>query len=242
MKKSKSLKKNVLPFNLQFFAESDPGAGSQSNNTIDNAQQQQGSQNHSNQGSGEQIFTQSQVSAMMAREKKEGKESVLKSLGFGSEKEAKDAMKLLQALTDSQKTDGQKAKDEVTKAQTAQQDAEKRAKVAEDKLAMVQKGVKADCLDDVYAIAALKVSNDKDLSKVLEEMKKDTKYSVFFTPNNDGSSPEGNQHNTNNQGTGSSFGSNGGSQGNSGGNAGNYGANLAQRSSQQGATKKSFFS
>lgn len=244
MKKSKSVNKPLLPLNLQFFAESaNSGQTNDSGNGAGQESQQSGSNQNQQSGTqGEAIFTQAQVSAMMAREKKEGKDSIIKSLGFGSEKEARDAVKLLQALTDSQKTDEEKVKGEASKALAAQQEAERRAKAAEDKLAMVQEGVKIDSLDDVYAIASLRISNDKDLTKVLKEMKKKSKYSVFFTVENSASSQEGNQGNSGsgNTGTGNAFGSNSGS-GNTGGGNGNYGADLAKRFGQQNTQKTSLF-
>ena len=48
-----------------------------------------------------------------------------------------------------------------------------RAAAAEAKLACVTAGVQKDSIDDVLAIAAAKVTDDKNLDAVLEEMKKE---------------------------------------------------------------------
>lgn len=237
MKNNKTLNKLPLSYNLQFFAE----GGEENNASGSHDQTKDGQQQNQNQGQEEKKFTQTEVAAMMAREKNEGKSAALKALGFSSEKDAKDAVKLLNALMDSQKTDAEKAQGEIQKAVTAQQEAELRAKKAEDKLTMIQEGVKADSVDDVLAIAQLKVSKDNDLSKVLKEMKKDQRYSAFFTDGgaggNSGNDKPGSESNRGNSssGTGNSFGGNSASGGSGGSGAGNYGSNLAQRLMQSNA-------
>lgn len=232
--------KKLMPYNLQFFAEGGVG-------NAESGQENQGG-NGSEQGSGADqsgqrqnnnaMFTQDQVSAMMAREKKEGKKSILNSLGFKSEKEAQDAFKLLTALTNSQKTDNEVNKDAVDKANTEKLEAENRAKVAENKLAVLQAGVSPDMLEDVLAIASVKVTDDKDLTKVLEEMKKEEKYRMFF---NSSSSNNSSDNNPGNQSTGNSFGSGTtGASNNKGDNGKSYGARLAE-SMNVAKTKSSYF-
>jgi len=175
--------KNVklFPLNLQFFA-SDDGA----DNNVDNGQNE--SQSNTNGSTGntdgkedEKTFTQDQVNSMMAREKNEGKRSVLKSLGFSNEEEAKKAITLFNAMMDSQKTAEEKLDEELSKKDQELSEYKNRAFEAENKLLCLENGVNKDSVDDVLAIAKCKVTDSKNLSKVLSEMKKDSKYSSFFT-------------------------------------------------------------
>lgn len=168
----------MFPLDLQFFAE-DSESGAENGNE-GSGNDDTSNQNNSGQKEAEKTFTQSQVSSMMAKEKNEGKRSVLKTLGFKSEEEAKKAVDLFNALMKSQKTAEELASEEVSKANGEKDDAVNRALLAESKLACFEAGVSKDSIDDVMAIASTKVTDSKDLNKVLSEMKKDSKYSVFF--------------------------------------------------------------
>lgn len=171
-------KKNLLPLRLQFFASESESDNSESNKA-ENLEQNE-SENEENKDGDVKTFTQEQVNAMMSKEKRQGKNSVLKALGFKSEEEAKKAIELLNTLQNSQKTAEEKLEDE--KKLNGEKIAEitKRAEIAERKLACLEIGVKSDMIDDVLAIAAIKVDEDNDLKSVLASMKKDEKYDTFF--------------------------------------------------------------
>lgn len=227
-------KKLLVPLNIQFFAEGDgadtsdePSAGGGESSGSETG----GDTNGGTAEGEEKTFTQAQVTAMMAREKKQGKNSVIKELGFKSEKEAKDAIRLLNVLLDSQKTPEEKAKDQAGKANDEKEEAERRATAAENKLACLMAGVNNDSVDDVLAIALLKVTEEKSLENVLEDMKKEKKYSSFFGEGSGSTS-----------GTGSTPGHSRGNGG-SGDSVGDYGKRLAQSSIAANATNKksSFF-
>ena len=73
----------LLPLNLQFFADgSDEGnnGGNDSSTPAGDNGDKKGNEDQTK--SGEKTFTQEQVTAMMAKEKNEGKRSILKSLGL----------------------------------------------------------------------------------------------------------------------------------------------------------------
>lgn len=228
-------KKNLFPFNLQFFAEG--GGEETSGEPGSEVAENSGSGGDNSQNGGDDLgdgkqktFTQEQVSAMMAREKRQGKNAIIKDLGFKSEGEAKQAIKLLNALLESQKTPEDKVKDAENKAEDKTMEALRRAEAAENKLACVMAGVNNDSVEDVLAIALLKVTDDKPIEKVLAEMKKEKRYSSFF---GDGSASG--------SGTGTSPGHSRGS-GNGGGADGDYGKMLAQSSiAAASAGKKSSF-
>lgn len=177
----KKEEKQLLPYNLQFFAKDNP-EGDDQNNQDDNQGGEDGENKEEPKGD-EKKFTQKEVSAMMAKEKKEGRAAAVKALGFKSEDEAKKAVSLLNALLDSQRTEEEKNKDASKKAQDEKSEAEKRANLAESKLTCLMAGVSKDSIDDVMAIALPKVTDDKDLSKVIEEMKKEKRYASFFGEN-----------------------------------------------------------
>lgn len=182
--KKKELK-TLLPLNLQFFAEDDnpdDKGSAEDNNQGGNDDSGKDDQTDS----GKKTFTQEEVTRMMTREKKEGRNAAIKALGFENEEEAKKAASLLKALLDSQKSDKEKAEEEKNNAVNQKSDAEKRASEAEAKLTCFLSGVNKDSIDDVLSIALPKVTEDKDLSKVLEDMKKNNRYASFFEGNSGG--------------------------------------------------------
>lgn len=234
--------KTLMPLNLQFFADDNAGgndnggnqnqndSGNQNennggNDNSNNDQNNQNNQNNQNQNNSK-TFTQEQVNSMMAKEKREGKQSVLNSLGFKTEEEAKNAFNLLKALSDSQKTEEQKQEEAKNNALKEKAEVEKRAVMAEAKLTCFTNGVNKDSIDDVLTIALSKVTDDKKLEDVIAEMKKENRYSSFF----DGNS---------NDNTGGTPGNNKG--GDNGGSANDYGKTLAERFAGGSKEKKSNF-
>ena len=149
--------------NLQLFA--DGGEGNQNQN-----QQQQGEQNQQQ----EKTYTQAQVNAMMANEKKQGKNSILRALGIATIEEGKQKM---QKASENQ-TDEEKAAELLNTANKKADEAEKRALTAERKLSVISKGVKPEFADDVVFIAGSKVSDAKDFDAILESMKET--HSFYF--------------------------------------------------------------
>lgn len=226
--KNKNLKK-LLGYDLQLFADD---SGNESGDAGNNGGSDQGSDNNdANHGAdenhGSKTFTQEQVSGMMAKEKNEGKRSILKSLGFKSEEDAKEAIKKYNEYLEAQKTEAEKQQEALNKANSEKDDALNRAKVAENKIACFNAGINPDCIDDVLAIASTKVTDEKDLDTVLKEMKEDKKYESFFGSGN-----------SSNHGTGSNAGhSNSGSDG----NGEDYAKKLAEKYKVNSANKKSSF-
>lgn len=222
-------RKLMFPLNIQYFAEN---GENNNNNGNENSNGENEDQNSGNGNSGERTFTQSEVSNMMAKEKNEGKKSILKSLGFKNEEEAKGAIEAYNKYMESQKSEADKAKDELAKVTNNIAEQTKRAEDAENKLLCFMNGVNKDSIDDVLALASLKVSDTKTLDKVLEEMKKDSKYSSFFENSNGNS----------NGGTGSQPGHN---SGNNLGDfkKGDYGKTLASKNKvvNNSEVKSNFF-
>lgn len=217
---------NLFPLNLQYFAEDDDNGGTGENGNGGNSNEDQNSNGNSGD---EKTFTQSQVNNMMAKEKNEGRRAMLKALGFSSEEEAKKAIEIYNSFSKLGKSDGEINKDDVDKANKAKDESISRAETAEFKLACYESGVNKDYIDDVLTIAKTKLTDGKDFDAVLKEMKKDKKYSMFFSTNNDSGA----------NGTGSQPGHSG-SGGSKKEEAGSYGKSLAERTNgSKGQEKKS---
>lgn len=214
-------RETMLPqMNLQFFAEGTDGGkdgsgeGEGTNSEGEGTEGQDGGSEGSD--GGENTFTQSDVNAMMAKEKRSGKSSILKLFGIADEKAAKAEAEAYKAWKESQKTDEQKQTEAQAELENSKAEAERRAQVAESKLALLEAGVNKDSLDDVLAIAIVKVTEEKDLNAVLADMKKEPRYNSFFG--------ESSQAGAGSSGTGGNV----GHRGKGGNNTENIGARLGK--------------
>ncbi|WP_291632200.1 hypothetical protein [Clostridium sp.] len=218
-------KDNKLKLDLQMFAEPDadpkpnPDADPKSGDTDPKPN---ADPNGDDDKDGKK-FTQAELNAHLAKEKKQGKKSALASLGFKTEAEAKEELDKYNAWKTSQLTDAEKATAATKATNEAVDSANKRAAIAEMKLSAINIGVKADSIDDAIAIANLKITDDKDLDTILAEMEKDDKYSSFFT---DSKSSTGG---SNSHGTKADV------------KAVNFGKRLAESAPQTKTAKSSFF-
>ena len=179
------LVKNWLPFNLQFFAsEKDEknGEGANDNTGENQAEENEEESNEEDENSGEEekAFTQSDLNKVATKEKKQGRKAMLKELGFKNENEALKELKAFKAWKESQMTDEEKAQNEKAENENKQNELLNRALKAEQKLAALSVGVRSDSVDDAIAIASLKVTEEKNIDEVLQEMKKESRYSSFF--------------------------------------------------------------
>lgn len=193
----------------------EPQNTNQNTNTqsTQNTNQQQNT-NTNQQHQNERTFTQAEVNAMMAREKNDGRRSVLAELGLGDDLEAaKKSVEGYNKYLEAQKTEAEKQAEAIQKANKASEDAMARAAKAEAKLTAISKGVKSDVVEDVVVIALQKVSKDKSLEAVLDEMAKNEAYASFFTTNTSntntvnrkvgtGTGVNNSSNRTNNNGTG----------------------------------------
>ena len=133
----------------------------------------------------EKKFTQADMTATAAKEKKQGRAAAFREMGFKSEKEAKEQLEAFRKYQESQLTPEQKTAAQIQQANDDKSEAEKRAEAAENKLAAIQAGVKKDAVDDAVAIAMMKVEDGKSLEDVLGEMKTQPRYKGFFDGSDD---------------------------------------------------------
>ena len=227
----------LFKYNLQFFADGDNDDATNGNDNSDqaggenNTTGEGGNQTTGQQTQVEKTFTQKQVTSMMAKEKKQGKEAAFRELGIDPNNAQQMAM--VKALVESQKTDEQKTVEQAAEQAAKIAEAEHRALVAEAKAEAMQLGIKPEFVDDAVTIALAKVDDKNDLKSVIGDMK--TKYSVWF----DNTEPDDKKNATGQSGTGSSIqnnstGGNGGKKGSEG-----LGARLAAQRTQ--GPKKSFW-
>lgn len=235
------MKNRMMPLNLQFFADGedgqDAGQGSQDQQgaqsaagTEDNQNVNQGTnQSSTDKQKEEKTFTQHQVSAMMAKEKKQGKAAAYAELGI--DPNDTKTVNMLKALIEAQKTDEQKAAEAASKQAAQVAEAERRAMIAEAKAEAMLAGVKPDFVDDCITVAISKVNETTTLADALKGLKE--KYPVWFGSDNS-------VNNAGQKGTGTSISKTGSTAGGTNDNTG-FAAKLASAKRANNGTQKSSF-
>lgn len=103
----------------------------------------------------------------------------LQSLGYG-EDEPKVILEKDKAAKEANKTELEK-KDDVLRETTAQLVAEREARMLADaKLTAIKLGAKPDMVEDLVAVAKSKVTKDKDIAKVIAEIKDGKTGKAYF--------------------------------------------------------------
>lgn len=189
--------------------------------------------NETSETTKEKTFTQAQVTRMMSKEKRQGKNSVYKELGIDPKDTKMIAM--FKAFVSSQKSEDEKAAEKKAEDDAKYAEAEKRALTAELKAEAMMMGVEPQYVDDIVTLAMSKMTDeDADVKVIIGEFKK--KYPVWFKESDEGSETAGKR------GTGSSVG-NKSRKGSTGGEKGGIGARLAaQRKQNNSSGSKSFWS
>lgn len=178
----------------------DNGVNNNQNSNTDtknNTQNKSDDSTDSDNSEGERMFTQAEVSAMMTKEKKQGKNSVLRDLGIDPKDEK--SMKLIKAIVASQK------EDEGEGDSNSQNELVRRAEVAEAKAEAMMSGIKKEFVEDAVTLVMAKSEENTDLKTLFSELK--TKYPVWFESEDDDSESNSKNSNVGNKGTGSSIGS-----------------------------------
>ena len=182
--------------NLQLFGENGENSGSEGagNTAQQNGNQQNSNQNNqnSNGGAGEKTYTQAQVNVMLANEKRQGKQAILRALGIKDVNEGKSKMQQQQQTNQQQLDEENQAAQLLSNARQAQINAEVRAQAAERKLSVLKAGVRPEFVDDVVYIATGKATDAEDFEEVVTAMK--ATHSFYFVQDNNSSQ--------NNNGTG----------------------------------------
>lgn len=216
------MRHKYVNFNLQFFA-SDPEPDTPDN---DDSEQEVEDPEGIQEPEKEKTFSQDEMRRVAAREKRQGRQAVLNSLGVKSEADLK---KIVDAYNRFMQADSPEEKKKI-QGNSDMEQLERRALLAESKVAALAMGVNKDSVDDAIAIAMMKaqVSGD-EVSDVLEDMKKDKAYAGFFAAAQEPEPERG-------KGTGTGVGTRGAGAAQT---AADFGKALAKGNKQQ--TKSNFF-
>lgn len=154
---------------LQFFAEPSSGAEGGTGGT-DGGQE----------GGTPKTFTQEQVNGMMAAEKRSGRLALLKELGYEVKDGAKasDVIAQVKGILDSGKTQQQRDQEAREKAEGDLSAEQAKSKQLQAKIDAMTAGVKPEYVDDAIALLSPRITDQKPLSKLLEESKE--KYPNWF--------------------------------------------------------------
>ena len=186
--------------NLQLFGANGEGSGSEGagNTAQQNGNQQNSNQNNQNSdgGAGEKTYTQAQVNVMLANEKRQGKQAILRALGIKDVNEGKSKMQQQQQTNQQQLDEENQAAQLLSNARQAQINAEARAQAAERKLSVLKAGVRPEFVDDVVYIATGKATDAEDFEEVVTAMK-ETHSFYFMQDNNSNQNNNGTGGNTN---------------------------------------------
>ena len=141
---------------------------------------QGGTEGGTNTGAGAKTFTQEQVNAMMAREKNTARNAVLKELGYEVKDGSKyqDTVKTIKGILDQGKTQQQLDQEARQKAEGDLSSEKSRADNLQAQIDAMKAGVKPDYVEDAIALLSPRVTENKPLSKLLEES--ETKYPNWF--------------------------------------------------------------
>lgn len=112
--------------------------------------------------------------------KEQAVKDYMKSLGIEDDEKLKGIVTKAKEDEEKNKTDLEK-KDDVIKETTRQLVEEREARqTAEAKLAAIKLGAKPEAVDDLVVIAKSRVTKDKDINKVISEIKDGTNGKMYF--------------------------------------------------------------
>ena len=163
---------------LQFFAEDGAGSGAGGEGGNAGTEGAQGGDS-GNQGTGAKTFSQEEVNRMMANEKRSARSALLKELGY----EVKDGkyaetVATVKGILDQGKTQQQLDQEARTTAETNLAAERSKNSALQARVDVMTAGVKPEFVADAIAMLLPQVTEQKPLSKLLEEYK--TKYPAWY--------------------------------------------------------------
>lgn len=123
---------------------------------------------------GGKTFTQDEVTAMMTREKQQGRSSAYNKLGIDPSDD--DMMAKVQEFV---KSLAPKGDDAVAAAEQKLREAEAKVQIAETKAELLEAGIVPGFVDDAMVLVRAKLDEDTDTAKAIGELKK--KFPQWFT-------------------------------------------------------------
>lgn len=154
---------DLLKLNLQLFAEEGEGSG-------DSAPLTEGEQQTGDKPEDTKTFTQDDVNAIAAREKKQATERLLKELGIEDFENAKDGMKKFQEWQESQKTEAERQSEKLTNLEKSHADVQAENLSLKAQLSALSHGVKTDSVEDVVALAERLVTEETSMDDAIKQV------------------------------------------------------------------------
>ena len=170
---------------LQFFAADGAGSGAGGEGGTDGGQggtdgNQAGSSGTAgSQGTGAKTFTQEDVNRMMANEKRTARSALLKELGYAvKDGKITETVATIKGILDSGKPQQQLDQEARTTAENNLAAEKSKTSALQARVDVMTAGVKPEFVDDGIAMLLPQVTEQKPLSKLLEEYK--TKYPAWY--------------------------------------------------------------
>ncbi len=125
----------------------------------------------------EKTFSQEDVTRISTKEHKSGYSKAIKDLGFSDVESAKNALAEYAKWQESQKSEADKQAEALTAKDKELANVQAENKILASKLAALSKGVNADSVDDVIALAERLVTDDVSIDDAIGQVL--TKYPQF---------------------------------------------------------------
>ncbi|MGU7914351.1 hypothetical protein ACS6XX_05275 [Streptococcus suis] len=118
----------------------------------------------------EKTFSQEDVTRISTKEHKSGYSKAIKDLGFSDVETAKNALAEYAKWQESQKSEADKQAEALTAKDKELANAQAENKILASKLAALSKGVNADAVDDVIALAERLVADDVSIDDAIGQV------------------------------------------------------------------------
>lgn len=171
----------LVPINLQFFGANPEDEDEKPEDQLDDEAGEQ--EDNDDEKQDEDKKKKPDLNKLLANEKRTGRNSVLKALGFtDAELSTKDgykkAMGTLKGVMEANQTEAEKTK---RKLEQAEADT-KRANLAETKLTLItQHGANLEMVDGLMGIVQSKLNEDTTIEEIITELKNNKSYAPFFS-------------------------------------------------------------
>lgn len=160
---------NRLPWNLQFFAEENPGEyqGQQTDQTDQSGGQEKPPAQEQEET---KTFSQDDVNNISSKEAKKAQEKLLKQLGIDNFDNAKDGMAKFKEWQESQKTEQEKQVERLQELETNYSTASEENAGLKAQIGAMKAGVKAESVEDVVVLAQRLVNDDTDMDAAIKQV------------------------------------------------------------------------
>lgn len=160
----------------------DGGSEGAQNQQVQGDQSQQGSQ-------GQQSQQDQKQNVDAAEERKKAVDELLKSLGVDDSEQLKSLVDAQKALEDKNLSDVEKKDKEITRLTKELVEEREKRIIAEAKIEGIKLGANKDLIDDLVVVAKSKVTKDKDIIKVMSEMKESK--AIYFNVEDEADTSKG---------------------------------------------------